>query len=89
MDSRSALSKYLSQHRDDYNDTMLAYVAQLDSVAKVSPLVASRIVGELRNQRSHLKLIASENYSSPSCHLSMGNLLTDKYPEPVFFPLLG
>ncbi|MBO4394351.1 MAG: glycine hydroxymethyltransferase [Spirochaetales bacterium] len=81
MGKESALGKYLKLHKDDLNETMIAYLAQLDEVSKVSPLVASRIVGELRNQRSHLKLIASENYSSPSCHLAMGNLLTDKYAE--------
>jgi len=81
MNNNSVLGKYLSLHHNDLNEVMTAYVAQLEAVAKVSPLVASRIVGELRNQRSHLKLIASENYSSPSCHLAMGNLLTDKYAE--------
>ncbi len=81
MGKESALGKYLKIHKNELNETMIAYLAQLDEVAKVSPLVASRIVGELRNQRSHLKLIASENYSSPSCHLAMGNLLTDKYSE--------
>ena len=81
MNSSSVLAKYLKERKDDLNEVMTAYVAELDTVAKVSPLVASRIVGELRNQRSHLKLIASENYSSPSCHLAMGNLLTDKYAE--------
>ncbi|MBQ5364440.1 MAG: glycine hydroxymethyltransferase, partial [Spirochaetales bacterium] len=77
----TVLRKYLQAHPRDFNDVMTAYVAQLETVASVSPLVASRIVGELRNQRSHLKLIASENYSSPACHLAMGNLLTDKYAE--------
>ncbi|MBP5756756.1 MAG: aminotransferase class I/II-fold pyridoxal phosphate-dependent enzyme, partial [Spirochaetales bacterium] len=81
MGKESALGKYLKAHKDDLNETMIAYLAQLDEVSKVSPLVASRIVGEIRNQRSHLKLIASENYSSPACHLAMGNLLTDKYAE--------
>ena len=81
MNNSSVLAKYLKERKNDLNEVMTAYVAQLDTVAKVSPLVASRIVGELRNQRSHLKLIASENYSSPSCHLAMGNLLTDKYAE--------
>ena len=81
MDSSSVLAKYLKEYKDDLNEVMTAYVAQLETVSKVSPLVAKRIVGELRNQRSHLKLIASENYSSPSCHLAMGNLLTDKYAE--------
>ena len=81
MGKESALGKYLKAHKDNLNETMIAYLAQLDEVSKVSPLVASRIVGEIRNQRSHLKLIASENYSSPACHLAMGNLLTDKYAE--------
>ncbi len=81
MAKESVLKKYLATHGDDMNDVMVAYVAQLETVSKVSPLVASKIVGELENQRSHLKLIASENYSSPSVHLAMGNLLTDKYAE--------
>ncbi|MBO4425183.1 MAG: glycine hydroxymethyltransferase [Spirochaetales bacterium] len=77
----TVLRRYLDEHRDDLNDVMTAYVAQLDAISQVDPLVASRIVGEIRNQRSHLKLIASENYSSPACHLAMGNVLTDKYAE--------
>ncbi len=47
----------------------------------MSPLVASHIVQELADQRSHLKLIASENFSSLPVQLAMGNLLTDKYAE--------
>ncbi len=81
MAKESVLKKYIATHGDDPNDVMVAYVAQLETISKVSPLVASKIVGELENQRSHLKLIASENYSSPSVHLAMGNLLTDKYAE--------
>lgn len=57
------------------------YVASLDLVKKVSPSVAGRIVHELRDQRTHMKLIASENYSSLSVQAAMGNLLTDKYSE--------
>jgi glycine hydroxymethyltransferase len=38
-------------------------------------------VGELANQRSQLKLIASENYASPAVLLAMGNWLSDKYAE--------
>ncbi len=81
MEKNSALVRYLERQGSEINETMVAYVAELQEIAKVSPLVASRIVGEIRNQRSHLKLIASENYSSPACHLSMGNVLTDKYAE--------
>ncbi|NLA92606.1 MAG: glycine hydroxymethyltransferase [Spirochaetales bacterium] len=36
---------------------------------------------ELADQRSHLKLIASEDFSSLPSQLAMGNLLTDKYAE--------
>ena len=60
---------------------MVMYLSSLDLVARVSPSVAGRIVHELRDQRTHLKLIASENYSSLSVQAAMGNLLTDKYSE--------
>lgn len=84
MTKESALKRYLEEAKasgNEIDDAMVAYIAQLEEVRKVSPLVASRIVREIGNQRSHLKLIASENYSSPAVHLSMGNLLTDKYAE--------
>ncbi len=81
MAKESVLKRYLSEHPADFNEVMVAYISQLETISKVSPLVASRIVGEIGNQRSHLKLIASENYSSPATHLAMGNLLTDKYAE--------
>lgn len=41
------------------------------------------IVKELQDQRKNLKLIASENYSSPAVQAAMGTLLTDKYAEGV------
>ncbi len=59
----------------------LAYLAGLTEIAKASPETASAIVKELADQRSNLKLIASENYSSLATQLAMGNLLTDKYAE--------
>jgi glycine hydroxymethyltransferase len=58
-----------------------ATIASLVKVAEVSPSIAAAIVQELEDQRSHLKLIASENYCSLSCQLAMGNLMTDKYAE--------
>src|SRR5436853_1188572 len=36
---------------------------------------------ELADQRSHLKLIASENFASPAVLLAMGSWLSDKYAE--------
>lgn len=60
---------------------MIAYLAALDHLQKTAPSIAKNIIKELQDQRTHLKLIASENYSSLSVQLAMGNLLTDKYCE--------
>ncbi|MDD4762482.1 MAG: glycine hydroxymethyltransferase, partial [Sphaerochaetaceae bacterium] len=82
MDTRSILYSYLSSLPLERLDAgMVAYVAALEKVSQVAPSIASRIVNELKDQRSHLKLIASENFSSLSCQLAMGNLMTDKYAE--------
>lgn len=61
----------------------IAYFAGLDAVGAVSPTIAGEILQELRDQRTHLKLIASENFSSLPVQLAMGNCLTDKYAEGV------
>ncbi len=58
-----------------------AYRAAIDVVGAVEPTIADAIRGELANQRSQLKLIASENYASPATLLAMGNWLSDKYAE--------
>jgi glycine hydroxymethyltransferase len=50
-------------------------------LAHSQPDVAQTIVRELEDQRSNLKLIASENYSSIVSQSAMGNWLTDKYAE--------
>lgn len=63
----------------------IAYLASLDHIGKSSPLVAKAIIQELCDQRTSLKLIASENYSSLAVQLAMGNLLTDKYAEGAPF----
>jgi glycine hydroxymethyltransferase len=55
--------------------------AALQVIAQVEPTIASAITGELHNQRSQLKLIASENYASPATLLAMGNWFSDKYAE--------
>jgi len=59
----------------------IAFFASLDSINKVFPRITEDIIRELKDQRSYLKLIASENYSSLASQLAMGNLLTDKYSE--------
>jgi glycine hydroxymethyltransferase len=65
------------------SDERTAYQAALRVIAKSEPTIAALIRGELGNQRSQLKLIASENYASPAVMLAMGNWLTDKYAEGV------
>jgi len=65
----------------ELNAEMLTFTANVDLVAKSYPKVARGIVKELIDQRSHLKLIASENYCSLAVQAAMGNLLTDKYAE--------
>jgi len=59
----------------------VAYIASLQTIAQSSPEIVRSIVSELEKQRSNIKLIASENYSSLAVQLAMGNLLTDKYAE--------
>jgi glycine hydroxymethyltransferase len=68
---------------DNPDAGFIAYLASLTKVAEVAPEVAASTVKELADQRSYLKLIASENFSSLSCQLAMGNLLTDKYAEGI------
>lgn len=58
-----------------------AVYAMLDTVRADDPLVAHAVIGELRDQRRNLKLIASENYSSLPVQFAQGTLLTDKYAE--------
>jgi glycine hydroxymethyltransferase len=63
----------------------IAYMAGLDHIHSEYPLISQKIVQELKDQRTHLKLIASENFSSLAVQLAMGNLLSDKYAEGVPF----
>ena len=78
----NALRTYLSKTAPEAIDSgFLAYIANLTETAKVAPQISAAIVQELADQRSYLKLIASENYCSLSTQLAMGNLLTDKYAE--------
>lgn len=77
----NVLENYLKSCNNKPNVAMTAYVANLQQVAAVGPEIAADIVNELENQRSHLKLVASENYCSLNVQAAMGNLLTDKYAE--------
>src|SRR5262245_16908092 len=57
------------------------FAAALDVVARVCPEISAHIRRELVDQRSNLKLIASENFASPAVLLAMGNWMSDKYAE--------
>jgi glycine hydroxymethyltransferase len=67
--------------REDIQPAALAFYASLDEIRRNSPEVAASIVRELISQRSNVKLIASENYSSLASQLAHGNLFIDKYAE--------
>lgn len=74
------LKDYLAQAKSPRTE-MVAFTANLEMVAKKDAGIAKLILQELIDQRSYLKLIASENYSSLSTQSAMGNYLTDKYAE--------
>ena len=86
MSQPSLLDSYLSKKIPSYKagslsgDT-IAVAAALDAVSRVAPDITRAILQELKDQRSYLKLIASENYASTSVLLAMGNWLSDKYAE--------
>src|SRR5437868_6991327 len=80
----SLLQTYLSRFGvsvEGMSGESIGFAAALDAVARVDPGIAQAILGELVDQRTHLKLIASENYASPAVLLAMGNWLSDKYAE--------
>lgn len=78
----SRLKNYLSKNSPEkLNNAAVAYLASLDHIETISPNIVQSIIQELKDERSHLKLIASENFSSLAVQLTMGNLLTDKYAE--------
>lgn len=80
--SSPRLTRYLSQlGAKPIAPAVAAFLAGLDAVEASSPNIARAITTELRDQRTHLKLIASENYCSLATQLAQGNLLTDKYAE--------
>ena len=59
----------------------VAYLSALGLINEVDPTISSSIEKEIDDQRSNLKMIASENYCSLPVQLAQANLLTDKYAE--------
>ena len=54
---------------------------ELDLIRQSDPEVADAINLELDRQRTHVELIASENFVSPAVMAAMGTCLTNKYAE--------
>lgn len=82
MQNMSYLQKYFNKTAEgNRSSASIAYLAAIDAVRDAYPEIAAAIVQELKDQRSHLKLIASENFCTLPVQLAMGNLLTDKYAE--------
>jgi glycine hydroxymethyltransferase len=54
---------------------------ELELIRQVDPEVADAIGLELNRQRTHVELIASENFVSPAVMAAMGTCLTNKYAE--------
>lgn len=53
----------------------------LEFLAAADPSIASLIDSELGRQRTHLELIASENFTSAAVMAAQGSILTNKYAE--------
>jgi glycine hydroxymethyltransferase len=56
-------------------------VADWHALAEQDPEVAGAIANELRRERSMLRLIASENYTSPAVLAALASTFNDKYAE--------
>ena len=54
---------------------------ELDVIRAADPAVCEAIEAELQRQRTHIELIASENFVSPAVMAAMGSCLTNKYAE--------
>ena len=54
---------------------------ELELIRTADPQVAEAMELELNRQRTHIELIASENFVSPAVMAAMGSCLTNKYAE--------
>lgn len=54
---------------------------EMNVIRQADPEIAEAIELELNRQRTHIELIASENFVSPAVMAAMGTCLTNKYAE--------
>jgi len=60
---------------------MREYAADWEALKATDPEVAGAIAGELERERTQIRLIASENYTSPAVLAALGSTMTNKYAE--------
>jgi glycine hydroxymethyltransferase len=60
---------------------MNGFVADWDALRAEDPEVADAITSELERERTTLRLIASENYTSPAVLAALASTMTNKYAE--------
>ena len=60
---------------------MKEWVADWDALKVADPEVAEALVGELERERSTIRLIASENYTSPAVLAALSSTMNNKYAE--------
>jgi glycine hydroxymethyltransferase len=60
---------------------MKEWVADWDALKATDPEVADALVGELERERSTIRLIASENFTSPAVLAALASTMNNKYAE--------
>src|SRR2546428_5828158 len=70
-----------ADQRDRTGGTMKDYAASWEQLQATDPDVAEAIRGELNRERSTLRLIASENYTSPAVLAALASTMNNKYAE--------
>ena len=60
---------------------MKDWVADWEALKATDPEVAEALVGELDRERSTIRLIASENYTSPAVMAALASTMSNKYAE--------
>lgn len=77
----SLIRAYLDEAGPSFDASALWFISTIELLRDRAPEVAASVLKELLDQRSNLKLIASENFSSLAVQAAQGTLLTDKYAE--------
>ncbi len=56
-------------------------MTSLDALRRADPEIYAAIIGEIDRQRSHIELIAAENFVSAAVLCASGSVMTNKYAE--------